>query len=305
MQPRHSITAGRTSKPSACLMHAPNSARFSAWLLEHRPQAQYLAVWGAVRVPRRSSDESRVRRWRATYQVARRRPATKFIHTHPDLQRDPIRDAERAFDRLNPNYGVPANQHNRYGAKPSMTGKPPWTSGCGWPSMTAARTTGIQSSGSPARTTAWPRPSTPPVTSPPGPAVGRSEVGASLKWGHRQGRTCSGPRQRRADSGPGAAGETRWRLQERSADLLNAVGALEVCSRRAPGCRQIAPQTPLPPSGWLKNGCAVLPAPDREWLNSASVCQIQSLGLELIAIRQLPASAHEVPAEPEHQPPAP
>jgi hypothetical protein len=29
----------------------------------------------------------------------------------------------------------------------------------------------------------------------------------------------------------------------------------------------------LLPSGWLKNGCAVLPAPDREWLNSASVCQ--------------------------------
>jgi hypothetical protein len=24
---------------------------------------------------------------------------------------------------------------------------------------------------------------------------------------------------------------------------------------------------------WLENGCAVLPAPDREWLNSASVCQ--------------------------------
>jgi single-strand DNA-binding protein len=33
------------------------------------------------------------------------------------------------------------------------------------------------------------------------------EVGASLKWGHGQGRTCSGPRQRRADSGSGAAGE--------------------------------------------------------------------------------------------------
>src|SRR4029453_17451665 len=121
-------------------MHAPNSARFSAWLLEHRPQAQYLAVWGAVRVPRRSSDGSRV------------------IHTHPDLQRDPIRDAERAFDRLNPDYGVPADQRPTTAAKPSMTGKPPWPSGCGWPSMAAARTTGIQSSGSPARTTARPRP---------------------------------------------------------------------------------------------------------------------------------------------------
>jgi hypothetical protein len=38
-----------------------------------------------------------------------------FAHTHPDLQRDPVRDAERAFDRLNPDYGVPADQHNPYG----------------------------------------------------------------------------------------------------------------------------------------------------------------------------------------------
>ena len=38
-----------------------------------------------------------------------------FTHTHPDLQRDPVRDAERAFDRLNPDYGVPADQHNPYG----------------------------------------------------------------------------------------------------------------------------------------------------------------------------------------------
>jgi transposase len=45
------------------------------------------------------------------------------------------------------------------------------------------------------------------------------------------------------------------------------VGALG-CSRRVPGCRQVAPQTPLPLRlSWLENGCAVLPAPDREWLN--------------------------------------
>ncbi|HEY4791902.1 MAG TPA: hypothetical protein VIJ05_11320 [Actinomycetes bacterium] len=31
--------------------------------------------------------------------------------------------------------------------------------------------------------------------------------------------------------------------------------------------------------------------------------RIQSLGLELVEIRQLPASADEVPAEPKHQPP--
>jgi single-strand DNA-binding protein len=93
--------------------------------------------------------------------------------------------------------------------------------------------------------------------------------------------------ERAQDRGDGERTQGRGRQAERGGDFKDA------------------PQTPLPPSGWLKNGCAVLPAPDREWLNSASVCQIQSLGLELVAIRQLPASAHEVPAEPEHQPPAP
>jgi hypothetical protein len=43
------------------------------------------------------------------------RLATEFAHTHPELQRDPVRDAERAFDRLNPDYGVPADQRSRYG----------------------------------------------------------------------------------------------------------------------------------------------------------------------------------------------
>jgi hypothetical protein len=43
------------------------------------------------------------------------RLATEFIHSHPDLSRDPIRDAERAFDRLNPDYGVPADQRSRFG----------------------------------------------------------------------------------------------------------------------------------------------------------------------------------------------
>jgi hypothetical protein len=39
----------------------------------------------------------------------------EFSHIHPDLQRDPIRDGEQAFDRLNPDYGVPADQHSPYG----------------------------------------------------------------------------------------------------------------------------------------------------------------------------------------------
>jgi hypothetical protein len=43
------------------------------------------------------------------------RQANEFTHTHPELQRDAVRDAERAFDRLNPEFGVPADQRSRYG----------------------------------------------------------------------------------------------------------------------------------------------------------------------------------------------
>jgi 1,4-alpha-glucan branching enzyme len=39
----------------------------------------------------------------------------QFTHTHPDLQRDPVREGEQAFDQLNPEFGVPADQRNRYG----------------------------------------------------------------------------------------------------------------------------------------------------------------------------------------------
>jgi hypothetical protein len=43
------------------------------------------------------------------------RLAHEFGHTHPGIQRDAVRDAEQAFDRLNPDHGVPADQHNPYG----------------------------------------------------------------------------------------------------------------------------------------------------------------------------------------------
>ena len=43
------------------------------------------------------------------------RLANEFTHSHPDLHRDPIRAAERAFDRLNPDYGVPADQRSTFG----------------------------------------------------------------------------------------------------------------------------------------------------------------------------------------------
>ena len=41
--------------------------------------------------------------------------ATEFTHTHPHLFRDTVREAERAFDRLNPDYGVPADQRTHDG----------------------------------------------------------------------------------------------------------------------------------------------------------------------------------------------
>jgi hypothetical protein len=39
----------------------------------------------------------------------------ELTHTHLDLKRDAVRDAERAFDRLNPDFGVPADQRSRFG----------------------------------------------------------------------------------------------------------------------------------------------------------------------------------------------
>jgi hypothetical protein len=43
------------------------------------------------------------------------RLATEFTHTHPALTWDAVRDAERAFDRLNPDYGIPTDQRSLYG----------------------------------------------------------------------------------------------------------------------------------------------------------------------------------------------
>jgi hypothetical protein len=43
------------------------------------------------------------------------RLVTVFTHTHPDLFRDAVHDAEQTFDRLNPDYGVPADQRSSYG----------------------------------------------------------------------------------------------------------------------------------------------------------------------------------------------
>jgi hypothetical protein len=43
------------------------------------------------------------------------RLANEYTHTHPGLSRDPVREGERAFDRLNPDYGVPADHRSHFG----------------------------------------------------------------------------------------------------------------------------------------------------------------------------------------------
>jgi hypothetical protein len=43
------------------------------------------------------------------------RLADQFTHTHPELQHDPVRDTEQVFDRLNPEFGVPADRTDRIG----------------------------------------------------------------------------------------------------------------------------------------------------------------------------------------------
>jgi hypothetical protein len=45
------------------------------------------------------------------------RLANEFTHSHPELSRDLVREAEGAFDRLNPDYGVPADQRSHHGRR--------------------------------------------------------------------------------------------------------------------------------------------------------------------------------------------
>jgi hypothetical protein len=43
------------------------------------------------------------------------RLTNEFTHSHPEFSRDAVRESERAFDRLNPDYGVPADHRSHYG----------------------------------------------------------------------------------------------------------------------------------------------------------------------------------------------
>ena len=91
------------------------------------------------------------------------------VSTHPALQQrtadaqPATRDREQAFDRLNPDYGIPADTPTA--TKPCASGKPPWPSAPASPSPAAARTTPTQSCGWPARTTEPPTPPAPPISS--------------------------------------------------------------------------------------------------------------------------------------------
>ena len=96
------------------------------------------------------------------------RLATEFTHTHPQLARDPVREGERAFDQLNPDYGVPADQRSRYGREAVHERE-------------AALALGVRVAVHDSRQNdcdpvIWqpPTPSTPPAPSPPAPGTARS-----------------------------------------------------------------------------------------------------------------------------------
>jgi hypothetical protein len=93
------------------------------------------------------------------------------ISTHPALQhrtahaQPTTRQLEQAFDRLNPDYGVPADPHNPHGHQALRDRKPPWPSAPASRSLPPGRTIATRSCGWPARTTGPPTPPAPPVAS--------------------------------------------------------------------------------------------------------------------------------------------
>jgi 1,4-alpha-glucan branching enzyme len=86
---------------AALLAHLQTPAAFGGHEFGDWPEGQIAGGFGGDLDARHRHDHTRL--------------ATEFDHTHPELQRDAVRDAERAFDRLNPDYGIPADQHHPYG----------------------------------------------------------------------------------------------------------------------------------------------------------------------------------------------
>jgi hypothetical protein len=86
---------------AALLAHLQTSAAWGAHEFGDWPEDQIASGFGGDLHARHRHDHTRL--------------THEFRHTHPDLQRDAIRNAEQAFDRLNPDYGVPADQRSHYG----------------------------------------------------------------------------------------------------------------------------------------------------------------------------------------------
>jgi len=99
------------------------------------------------------------------------------ISTHPARQQrtahaqPPSRDLEQAFDRLNPDYGIPADTHNPHSHQALRDREAALALGTASLSPAAARTTPTQSSGWPARTNEPPTPPAPPISNWAGAAV--------------------------------------------------------------------------------------------------------------------------------------
>jgi hypothetical protein len=83
------------------LEHLQTSAVFGGHELGDWPLDQIAGGFGGDLQARHRHDHTRL--------------ANEFTHTHPEIERDALRDAERAFDRLNPDFGVPADQRSHYG----------------------------------------------------------------------------------------------------------------------------------------------------------------------------------------------
>jgi hypothetical protein len=86
---------------AALLAHLQTPAAWGGHQFGDWPIDQLAGGFGGDLDPRHHHDHSRL--------------AGQFAYIHPDLQWDPVRDAEQAFDRLNPEFGVPADQHDPYG----------------------------------------------------------------------------------------------------------------------------------------------------------------------------------------------
>ena len=91
LQARHSELLEHLQTPAALGGH-----EFGEW-----PPHQIASGFGGDLDARHRHDHTRL--------------TNEFTHTHPELSRDTVREGERAFDRLNPEFGVPADQRSHYG----------------------------------------------------------------------------------------------------------------------------------------------------------------------------------------------